>query len=360
MKNATRKFDYVLSNPPYQDTGNSAIFHVFQEYADSITQHVSMIYPADKWMLKSGKGEGLDAFAAIQLNSPYITSITVYEDAQSVFGGIELHGGISIVAKDFSFHNDGCIAITTIDFDSNVDCRTLNAPGDRTLSTSNAINGIVEKVLTVSGDAQFLHDIALQTSLYGIGSNFIENNRSVAIPDGEYQHGEYHHEQNYVRVLANNTTGTQGRVQWFWVPENSVPKMSECSSKYVVAISTRHASGYGGRSQQARIFHPNEYFGDSRYAVAAFDTREEAQNFFTWMSSNVIRLLILSSSRRIKNFGTNVPLLTTYTSKNTAINFSQNIDKQLYHCYDFTSDEILFIEKTIATLGSFAMEENTA
>lgn len=348
------KFDFAISNPPYQDEKNSAIFHNFQKVGDVVADKTSMVYPADKWMLRSGKGVGLDEFSIQQLNENTLKNITVFEDANSLFEGIELHGGISIVTKDKSFDNSGKIDVHTYDFDMVSNAQVFSAPGERTISTSNSMNVIVQKVIKNAGTDLFLDSVSCPTSLYGIGSNFIQNNKALAIPDETYNN-----EKGYVRVLANETTGTQGRVKWFWVPAAVVPKKPIVSDDYIIAISTRHAAGYGGRSQQARIFSPEEFFGDSRYGVASFTTQEEAENFFKWMSSDVVRILILSSSRRIKNFGTNVPLLKSYKQGDSEIDFSKDINLQLIKKYKLDSDDVEFMTNTISTLGAFAMDENS-
>lgn len=51
----TRQFNYCISNPPYQNTSNSAIFHIFHNLSTYFSHDSIMIYPAQKWLLKSGK-----------------------------------------------------------------------------------------------------------------------------------------------------------------------------------------------------------------------------------------------------------------------------------------------------------------
>lgn len=346
-----KQFDYCVSNPPYQNDKNSAIFHNFQNIGDTIATNSTMIYPADKWMTKSGKGVGLDEFTDDQLTSRNLLSLDVYEDANSIFGGIELHGGISILNKSKEYDNQGKIDITTFDFNMVPNQKFINIQQGKTLSISNAMNNIVEKVLNHKDSKEFLSNIVCSTSLYGIGSSFIEKSNN-SITDADYAN-----EEGFVKVLTNGTSGTQGRVGWFWIPVSDVPKNSDTVDKYVVAVSTRHSAGYGGRSQQARIFRPGEIFGDSRFGVAIFDTLEEAENFYLWLSSDIVRVLLLSSSRRVKNFGTNVPVLKSYKNTTKEIDFTKNINEQLIAKYELSAEDLQYIDSTIKTLGSFEMIE---
>ena len=72
------KFDYVTGNPPYQlETTNvslsngqlrsKSIFHYFQIEADKIANESTvLIYPAGRWIQRSGKG--MAAFGMEQIN----------------------------------------------------------------------------------------------------------------------------------------------------------------------------------------------------------------------------------------------------------------------------------------------------
>lgn len=369
------RFDYLLSNPPYQDEKNSAIFHNFQKLSDKVSEKNSLIYPADKWCMRSGKGIGLDLFSVEQLNDTHVTDITIYEEANQVFSTIALHGGISIVSKDSTRNNGNVLKVSTIDSESVETVETFPLLKTRTLSTSNNMNKIVQKVLSkVYGNSdlvdksdnpsdrvRFLSESVFPTSIYGINSSFIVRS-DTALTEPEYfkklEEGSL--EETYVRVLTNGSTGKGGRVSWFWIPETSVPKLHPSYKDYVVAISTRNAAGYGGRSQQARIFGPEEVFGDCRYGVAVFKKPYHAENFMKWFGTDVVRALTLSSSRRVKNFGINVPLLKSYKTKNREIDFTEKIEtvnQQLVKLYGLTEDEQSYISKTVSTLGSFEMVE---
>lgn len=79
------KFDYVTGNPPYQlETTNvslsngqlrsKSIFHYFQIEADKIANESTvLIYPAGRWIQRSGKG--MAAFGMEQINDHKLSEI---------------------------------------------------------------------------------------------------------------------------------------------------------------------------------------------------------------------------------------------------------------------------------------------
>lgn len=363
------RFSYLVSNPPYQDEKNSAIFQHFQNLSDKISEKSCLIYPADKWTTRSGKGVGLDQFSKEQLNDSHVKNVTIYEEANSIFESIHLHGGVSMVTKDSTSDNNGKIEVTTIDKEKNSDTQNFPHFKNRVLSTSNTVNKIVEKVLEKVSEEDntpvFLDSIVQPTSIYGISSSFIMKSKS-AVPKSVFEeklaNGEIENPDSYIKVLSNEVTGKGGRVKWFHVKRDEIPKFPTIHGNYIIAISNRNAGGYGGRSQQARIFGPDEVFGDSRFAVAVFYERQHAANFMKWMGTDVVRFLILSSSRRVKNFGVNVPVLSNYSNSNPHIDFSETsetLNQQLVSLYGLSDEDVDCIRKTVKTLGTFEMSEDS-
>ena len=103
------KFDFVIGNPPYQEetaikeTSNGqkrrrSIFQYLQIEADKISNISSvLIYPAVRWLHRSGKG--MQEFGINQINDPHLSNLIVYADAKDVFKEADIADGISIVAK---------------------------------------------------------------------------------------------------------------------------------------------------------------------------------------------------------------------------------------------------------------------
>lgn len=217
----------------------------------------------------------------------------------------------------------------------------------RVISLDHDINDIVEKVFTVDHDKKLLTENCYPISYYKIGSTFIDK-----APQGTVFPYTGTIPEGYFKVLCNDKPGTTGRSRWFIVAQEILFLDNKEYSNYRVAISARNSAGSEKRGQQVYIYSPNVLFNDARYCVAGFDTYQEAENFTRWLETDIIRTLLFSSSRRIKNFGVNVPMLDSY-KKSEYIDFSQDINKQLAERYLLNEKDLITTKKIVNSLGDF-------
>lgn len=114
--NKMKLFDFCIGNPPYQEvtakkeTKNGqknvkSIFHNFQMEADKISKTTELIYPAKRWIHRSGRG--LKQFGIEQINDRRLARLIVYPDAKEVFpSSADISDGISIVIKSDTHQQD--------------------------------------------------------------------------------------------------------------------------------------------------------------------------------------------------------------------------------------------------------------
>ena len=81
-------------------------------------------------------------------------------------------------------------------------------------------------------------------------------------------------------------------------------------------------------------------------------TKEEAENFYAFCRTYLVRFMFLMTDESLTSLGKKVPDLMDYTSGNTLIDFSSNINAQLYTAIDLTSEEISYVEEKIRTVDA--------
>jgi len=101
-------FDRILGNPPYHIKDNGAkasskpIYNKFIEQSINISNKntiISFITPS-RWF---AGGKGLDTFRKMMMESNKLSCIKHFDDASTVFGEVDIKGGVSYFSYDNSF-----------------------------------------------------------------------------------------------------------------------------------------------------------------------------------------------------------------------------------------------------------------
>lgn len=349
------KFDVVIGNPPYQEvtTGRMMkkgqqqsvrnVFHEFQLVADQVARKYScLIYPGGRWIQRSGKG--MADFGLKQINSPYLLEIIYYQQASEVFKDVAISDGISIVVKDYHKKNDGFkFSFIENGLEEQV---SLCAPGDKLLVLNPKNSRIVEKIEAFIENNE-LHLISnsevLNRALFKIESDFAERN-----PDKvEIYTGQSLDYKNQIKLFTNDKGGKTGRATWFVADRDAIKVNTHLIDKWKVVVSSANAGGQK-RDNQLEVLDNHSAFGRSRIALKAFDTEQEAQNFYKYMKSYIIRFAFLMTDESLSSLGKYVPDLIDYSSENNIIDFEDdNIDKQLQQLMKISDFEMEYIKEYV-------------
>ena len=349
------KFDFAIGNPPYQEetadissTNGQAprknVFHYFQMEADKIAQEGTvLIYPGGRWIHQSGKG--LKQFGKDLINDVTLSQIEYYPDSRDVFGSAaELTDGITIVSKKHNKQTEGF----EYSFIQGANKETVHAdnPGEELMPLDPKDLKIIHKVkaFVEKNDIGFLHNKILPRSLFNIESDFVQKNpNSVRIYTSD-KDIDYSKE---IKLLTNDKAGAAGRSMWFVANKELITTNQAYISEWQVAVSSAHAGGQSGRSNQIEIIDNHSAFGRARVALRSFTTEKEAQNFFNYANAYLIKFTFLMTAEALSSLAKLVPDVDNYSDSNSLIDFSQNIDNQLFKMVELTEEEISYIKNRV-------------
>lgn len=353
------KFDFIIGNPPYQKESSGStsktngqkpmtnIFQYFQEAADEMTGDISiLIYPGGRWIHQSGKG--MQVFGKRQINDKRLSIVKFYPDASELFGNAaSLSDGITIVVKDHHKNTDGFRYIYSTK--GKMYCVQADNPREK-LMPLNPHDVPIEKKINKGVkkfNIRFLHDTILPRSLFPIESNFVEKNPSkVRKYEGNDEKIDF---KKYIKLFTNNKAGKAGRATWFVTNKNVITKNANYISEWQVVVSSANAGGQK-RDNQLEIIDNHSAFGRSRLALKSFKIKEEAENFYRYVSSYFIRYTFLLTDEALTSLGKEVPDFIDYSTKNKVINFNKNIDLQLCRIFEITDEEFAYMKNRVRSL----------
>ena len=351
-------FNAIIGNPPYQleiakkqaehngQARRKSIFQYFQMAADSLSSgYVSLIYPGVRWLHRSGKG--MEEFGLAQINDKRMFRLDFYPDSQDVFSSVEIADGITIVSKDVSKTTPG------FDFvyhkDGKAETFKMANPGEELIPLNPRDGAILAKVGKVAGAKGFasLHDKVMSQKLFAIESDFVEKHpRAVKPYDGKTPLTK-----NEIKLFANDKAGKSGRSKWYVANRNVVGAKQELINEWKVVVSSANAGGQK-RDWQLAVFDDNSAFGRSRVALRSFKTKGEAQNFYAYCKTFLVRYLFLMTAEDLTSLAKKVPDFGDYSKKSKFLDFSKDLNAQLYKIFGLTEAEVGYVEKTISDIDA--------
>ncbi len=345
------KFNYVIGNPPYQQesekkskvngqTRRKNIFQHFQMEADKIASDSTvLIYPGARWIHQSGKG--VEKFGKDQINDKSLSKLIYYPDTKEVFGsGIGIDDGISIVVKNkhktdggfnYEFHNKG--SVLNIHSDNPGESLLPLNPQDVSLLSK------IEKVIQEFG-LKVISDSVYSQKLFGIESDFVTKNPNKVVP---YTGQEIDYSAN-VKIFTNDKAGASGRTKWFVCDKTLIPQNSNLINEWQVVVSSAHPGGQAGRDNQLEIIDNHSAFGRARVAIKSFKTKEEAINFYSYMKTLLVRYTFLMTDEALTSLGKRVPDFIDYSSNNKLLDFSMDLNEQLYELFGLEASEQVYLQ----------------
>lgn len=191
-----------------------------------------------------------------------------------------------------------------------------------------------------------MHDTILPRSLFSIESDFVEKNPNLV---RNYVDGDmFFDPKSEIKLFTNDKAGKSGRAKWYVANKNVITTGKEYLDKWKVVVSSANAGGQK-RSNQLAILDNHSAFGRSRVAIKTFDTRKEAENFYKYMKSELIRFAFLMTDESLTSLGKLVPDIGKYTDNNGILDFKKDINEQLYKLFDIKEEAQKHIRYILST-----------
>lgn len=166
----------------------------------------------------------------------------------------------------------------------------------------------------------------------------------------EFNEGDIFDPATEVKLLTNDKAGKAGRARWYIAPRSVITTGLDQLGKWKVVVSSANAGGQK-RDNQIAVLDNFSAFGRSRVALRTFDTEKEARNFFLYAEAELIRFAFLLSDEALTSLAKNVPDLQDYSDSNGLIDYSGDIDEQLYQLAGLTESERMHVKSKLAALG---------
>ena len=151
-----------------------------------------------------------------------------------------------------------------------------------------------------------------------------------------------------VKLFTNDKAGKAGRARWYIANRSVITTGIEHINRWKVIVSSANAGGQK-RSNQIAIADNHSAFGRSRVALRSFETEAEAKNFYKYCRSELIRFAFLLTDESLTSLAKKVPDLMDYTDQSGMIDFSGDINAQLYKLFNIKTAEQEHIRSILAT-----------
>jgi hypothetical protein len=277
-----------------------------------------MIMPA-KWY---NGGKGLDDFRKGMLTDKHIASLFDFVDGHDCFPTVDIAGGICYFLRDTSYC--GLCKVTTqrlgvrIVSQRKLDVEDVFIRHAEELTILEKVKKETSSFLTIFPRKPF----GLATNAKPMSSGDIKLRYNGGI--GAFQ-----------RDMVHVNTG-----------------LIESWKVITSRLTAEHAGEADKRGQKRiistlEILEPNTVCTETYLLLAAFETRKEAINFYTYIETKFVRCLIsmITTTQQLSRANFRFVPLQDFTKPWT--------DKELYAKYHFTDEEIKYIESMIKPMACF-------
>lgn len=340
------KFDYVIGNPPYQETlqntSDKPIYNDFMDASYQISDKVELITPA-RFLFNAGKTAKV--WNEKMLNDVHLKVLYYEPDSSKVFSNTDIKGGVAITYRDGNAEFGAIGSFTPYN--------ELNDILHRVKNHKSFVS--IEKIVITSFAYHYtdrLHedypDAASRLSkghAYDLKSNAFDRLSDV------YQDEKPDDGHDYIRIFGRqNNERTYEFIRRDYV--NNVANLD----KYKLFMPKANGTGaFGEVLTLPEISEPGVGATESFVSIGLFDTAEECDNLLKYIKSRFMRAMlgVVKITQDLTPSKWKYVPLQDFTA-HSDIDWSKSvaeIDQQLYRKYDLTADEIEFIETHVKEMA---------
>lgn len=319
------KFDLIISNPPYQlDTAGAGkqakpIYNLFVNQAKKLQpRYLVMIIPS-RWF---AGGMGLDSFRSEMMNDNHITSIVDYTNSKDCFPGISVSGGVCYFKWDREKTSD-CDFVNVIN-----GCKTEMPRPLNEFSVLIRYNKAIPIIHKIKQKKETCIDTIISSLMpYGLSTSFRGCSKS---------------QEGYLKLHSSEGVS--------FISPDEIKSGFDSIEKYKILVSKTSAEHAGEPGKDGRfkvipssmkVLGPKEVCTHSYFIIGNWNDVQLANNALIYLKTRFVRFLMLQC---ISGFGLSKIVFPFVPLQDFSKPWT---DEELYKKYDFTEEEIAFIESMI-------------
>lgn len=335
------KFDAVVGNPPYQESGEARdepIYHYFYDLAEKASQRYCLISPA-RFLFNAGQTP--KAWNSKMLDDKHLKVEYYEQNSASVFANTDIKGGVAIVYRDKEQDYGGIGVFTHYD--------ELNSIVNKTGKMSEVeFSTIVQPQGIYRFSELFFSEFPQAEDMQGKGTKNKIVSKSFSQMDFAFHSEKTSSDEISMLGLVS------GKREYKWISSKYLV-LPESFQKYRVIIAETNNTGVLGETLSSPLIGvPYIAHTDTFLTVGAFDTEAEANAVLKYIKTKFARLLlgVLKITQHNSRATWQKVPLQDFTPQSD-IDWTQpipDIDRQLYAKYGLDEKEIAFIEEKVRAM----------
>ena len=338
----TMRFDAVVGNPPYQETGDARdepIYHLFYDAAEKIADRYSLISPG-RFLFNAGQ-------TPKQWNRKMLTDehikVSLYEqDSSKIFPKTDIKGGVAIIYRDKN-QNFGSIGTFTHLPELNTIAKKVSS------STKGAsFSELVQPQGIYRFSEKFFKTFPQAETMQGAGTKSKIVSKSFTEMDFAFL--EHPANNDSVKMLGL----VKGKRHYKWINKEYLSLPDSFETWRVILPESNGSGAIGEVLSTPLIGQPLIGHADTFLSVGQFDTEIEAENCMKYIKSKFTRTMLgilKITQHNSRSTWAKVPLQDFTASSDIDWGRSiPEIDQQLYKKYGLSQEEIDFIETRVKAM----------